>query len=331
MSRSRRKTRKSTQRSGCIGAIVILIIAGAAITMVVMIVNLFGRSFGDPPQNVLVPNLRNMTLEEASARLADDELRLEQGKPVFSDDIEISRIVTHSPPPNRLVKEGRKVTVYISKGKNTYLVPDLVGMKLSRAQERLRETNLYLGRVEKIINPFLDEGVVVSQHPEPGVKMPAAEPVDLVVSVKRTNEKVEMPELVNKMLASAEGLLLQKNLRLVKVKYKPHPGLEYGMIVSQSPPTGRRVPLGTKVTIEVAVDLPTYIALVHKLRVRIKVPKGRDSQEVRVVVDDRLGKNDVYRQRHRVGEIIDQEITVEGSATIRIYFDGELAREDVIG
>ncbi|MCD6119205.1 PASTA domain-containing protein [bacterium] len=330
MARSRRKSSTSTDKAGCLGAISIIVLVIVAVAIVVLIYQTFSGGLGQPRETVLVPDLRRMTIEDATKVLAAKNLRLVKGEPIFSDDIEIGKIVVQDFLPNQVVKEGRRITVRISKGPNFYIVPNVVNMNLAAAQTRLKQTHLYAGRVEKILNPNLDEGVIVSQYPEAGEKMPASSGVDLVVSVKSTDETVEMPDLVGLMLTNAEGMLATRNLPLMKVKYKPHPGIEYGQVVSQAPPAGRMITLGTPVTLEVAIDVDTFSSLVKQFRVRLKIPKGPESQEVTVIIEDRLGESEVYSQRYRVGQLVSEEFKAEGDATMRIYLDGRLIREDVI-
>lgn len=327
---SRSKVKSRSDRAGCVGAMVIVILIVVVVALTILIIRALSGEFGNQRANVLVPDVRGMTVNEAIEKLSPEGLKLRQRDPIFSDEVEIGKIVHQDPTPNRLVKQGRSIEVSLSKGPNAYLMPNLVGLDLELAQQRLKETHLYLGRVEKIINPGMQEGVVVSQTPVAGVKMPASTAVDLVVSVKKTDETTPMPDLVGAMLTNAEGLLSAQNLMLRKVKYVHHPNVEFGQIVSQDPPAGRAVTLGTGVTIEVAVDQNTFAAVARNFRIRVKVPKGPETQEVKIAVDDRLGNNEVYKQRHRVGEVITQQIKVEGPARIIISVDGRVIREDII-
>ncbi len=327
---SRSKVKPRSDRAGCVGAMVVVILIAVVVALAILIVRALSGEFGNQRANVLVPDVRGLTADEAVGRLSEEGLKLRQRDPIFSDEVEIGKIVHQDPTPNRLVKQGRSIEVSLSKGPNAYLMPNLVGLDLALAQERLTETHLYLGRVEKIINPGMQEGVVVSQVPAAGVKMPASTAVHLVVSVKKTDETVAMPDLVGMMLTNAEGLVTSQNLMLRKVKYVYHEGVEFGQIVSQDPPSGKAVALGGAVTVEVAIDKNTSAAVVRNFRIRVKVPKGPETQEVKIAVDDRLGNNEVYKQRHRVGEVITQQIKVEGEARIIVSVDGRVIREDVI-
>ncbi|MEP0814976.1 MAG: PASTA domain-containing protein [bacterium] len=324
----RKKTKASSDREGCIGALAILVLCALVVGIVYVIAS--GGLFGPAPKNALVPDVASLTIEEAQKRCDERGLRLRRGDDLFSEDVAIGLIVSQDPVANRLVKEGHTVTVFLSKGPNAYSVPNLIGMSLADAQARLRETNLGLGRIEKILNATIPEGQVVSQNPEAGKKMPFATKVDLKISVKKANVLTPMPDLTGNALTNAEGVLVAKNLLLSKVKYRPHPGTAFGQVVSQDPPAGMEVPLGTKVTLEVAIDNETARALVRILNVRCVVPVGREKQQVKIVVSDRLGENEVYNQVHRIGEIIETQVKVEGQAFIKTYFDGQLVREDDI-
>jgi eukaryotic-like serine/threonine-protein kinase len=329
-SRSRKKQSSSPDKAGCLGALTIVVLLATVAGLAYMLIHAFSGGFGPQKGNVLVPEVKSMTLEEARVTLTKRNLKLVQGEPYFSDDVEIGRIVAQDPPSNRLVRAGRKITVNISKGPNKYAVPEVVGMTLEQAQSRLTETHLYVGRVEKILNPSMEEGVVVSQQPEAHSKMLASSGIDLVISIKKTEEQVEVPDLVGVALMNAEGLLVSSNLILGRVKYMPHEDVEFGQIVSQDPPAGKQITLGSPVTVEVAIDKKTFAALVKQFRVRVKVPKGPELQKVTIVIEDRLGSSEVYAKQHRVGEVITKDFKAEGDAKLKIYLDGRLIREDII-
>jgi hypothetical protein len=139
-----------------------------------------------------------------------------------------------------------------------------------------------------------------------------------------------MPDLVGLPIMSAEGMIVSRNLVLSRVKYKPHEGKQYGEVVSQDPPPGKQVLLGSPVSVEIAVDKATFTNLVKQFRVRVKVPKGPELQKVSIVIADRLGSSEVYSKNHAVGEVVTKDFKAEGDATLKIYIDGRLIREDVI-
>lgn len=99
-------------------------------------------SKGPPPRST--PVLADLTVEEATTALAGLQLEIGFGEEVFSDDVEIGRVVTQSPAPSVLVERGGVVTVQISKGVDLVELPSLEGLTFAEAQERLLEAGFVI-------------------------------------------------------------------------------------------------------------------------------------------------------------------------------------------
>jgi serine/threonine-protein kinase len=89
-------------------------------------------SLGPEPRPA--PNLVNLTAAEATAALDALQLVSAQGEDVFSNDIEVGRVVTQSPAPDTPVERGGTVTFQLSKGPDLVAFPDLTGLTYPEAQ-----------------------------------------------------------------------------------------------------------------------------------------------------------------------------------------------------
>jgi eukaryotic-like serine/threonine-protein kinase len=92
-------------------------------------------SLGPEPRPA--PDLTNLTAAEATAALDALQLVTSQGEEVFSNDIEIGRVVTQVPAPETPVERGGTVTIQLSKGPDLVAFPDLAGQTYPQAQETL--------------------------------------------------------------------------------------------------------------------------------------------------------------------------------------------------
>jgi len=89
-------------------------------------------SLGPEPRPA--PNLVNLTAAEATAALDALQLVSAQGEDVFSNDIEVGRVVTQTPAPDTPVERGGTVTFQLSKGPDLVAFPDLTGLTYPEAQ-----------------------------------------------------------------------------------------------------------------------------------------------------------------------------------------------------
>ncbi|WP_083258529.1 Stk1 family PASTA domain-containing Ser/Thr kinase [Cellulosilyticum sp. I15G10I2] len=78
------------------------------------------------PQVVLanVPNLANMTVQDAEISLRNEKLRLGARKEDYSDTVSQGLIISQTVSPNRQVEEGTAIDVVISKGKKEEVQPE---------------------------------------------------------------------------------------------------------------------------------------------------------------------------------------------------------------
>jgi serine/threonine-protein kinase len=102
-------------------------------------------SLGPEPRPA--PDLANLTAAEATAALEELQLVGEQGEDVFSDDIEVGRVVSQVPSPTTAVERGGTVTFRLSKGPDLVTMPDLTGLGFAEADAALTEAGFTLSTV----------------------------------------------------------------------------------------------------------------------------------------------------------------------------------------
>jgi len=112
------------------------------------------------PEPRVVPDLTNMTVEQATATLQPLGLVLAQLEPEFSDSVASGSIIRQDLPKGSSVDRGAVVSVVVSKGQDLVAVPPLGGLTLQQATDTLTSAGLAVGTVSG--NPA---GVVVgAQH-----------------------------------------------------------------------------------------------------------------------------------------------------------------------
>lgn len=130
----------------------------------------------------------------------------------------------------------------------TTTVPDLLGLTIDEAAERLKEAELVLGSVSG------SGDRVVAQVPSPGTDAPVQSPVDISVSVPAP-DFVEVPNLIGLTLAEAQDALASAGLAAGALSGN---GDRVG---EQSLAPGTQVPPGTAVDLTMQVDPPPTVAV----------------------------------------------------------------------
>ena len=90
---------------------------------------------------ILVPNVTGKNKDEAKKLLDSKGLSMNSIS-ASSDSIEVDDVISQNPEAGEEVAEGTSVNVYISSGKTTVIVPDVVGKTEGEARDALEEVNL---------------------------------------------------------------------------------------------------------------------------------------------------------------------------------------------
>ncbi len=128
-------------------------------------------------KDVIVPDVKNMTVQEAEALLKSSgfEVALETQK-IYSDTINEEKVVKTSPAIGRTIKEGTLITIYESLGSEKITIQDYTGENIYEVKARLEllglkvdieslnvdDVTLYKNRENEIIEQSPKEGNLVS-------------------------------------------------------------------------------------------------------------------------------------------------------------------------
>jgi len=163
---------------------VLIGLGSVALTVVVILALVAGvvlGVFGPSAPLVTVPDVNGMPTEEAEGRLKAAGLTMRIVNYEFTSEVPERSIVSISPYAGKLVRSGREVRVVVSRGGRLAKVPDLGGLTLAEATERLAKQDLQVGEEERRRS---DEpaDIVLAQDPAAKKTLPRKTKVNLVVS-----------------------------------------------------------------------------------------------------------------------------------------------------
>ena len=129
---------------------------------------------------VMVPELAGMTLEEARSELAATRLALGRVLEMVHPDAARGEVVAQDPIPGMRLRRGAEVRLAVSRGRARATVPDLVGMPADAAIELARRIGFQPTREDE---PTIEEaGTVLRTRPAPGQQLEVPAPLTIVVS-----------------------------------------------------------------------------------------------------------------------------------------------------
>ncbi|MFM8564362.1 MAG: PASTA domain-containing protein [Acidimicrobiia bacterium] len=147
------------------------VVKGTAVDIVV--------SQGPAPR--VVPDLRGMTIDAATAALNDLQLIVNRADDEFSPDVPLGGVSTQSPAAGESLAKGSSVTVAISKGPDVVSMPNLAtATTLDLVKQSLANAGLTLGTVTGRVRGAPIAALVGGQIVAPGQQLPRGSVVDVV-------------------------------------------------------------------------------------------------------------------------------------------------------
>jgi beta-lactam-binding protein with PASTA domain len=223
---------------------------------------------------VRVPALKGMTVAEARSQTSGLGLNLEVDNRYYSSDVAAGHILSQSPITGAVVRREWRVRVAESLGPQKVEVPSVVGTQERTAALNLRRVGLETGTTAHL--PWTKEsaGTVLAQDPPAkaqGIERPG---INLLVAADDDTaaDGFVMPDLTGLPIVTAQSLLTRVGIkfgdpRFVDAPLRPISGSRAdtgaapapmkstalpGVVVSQSPPAGYRVEVGSTVGLTVA-------------------------------------------------------------------------------
>jgi serine/threonine-protein kinase len=203
----------------------------------------------EPVETVTVPDVQNRTFQEAEELLGTRGLTARYIGDVFSETVEPGRVVTQNPSPGETVEAGSIVGLEISRGLQTVVVPQVVGLTEDDAQRALREAGLVPVKDGTEFSDEVEVGIVLSSAPGEGEAVPQGSRVGYVVSGGQ--ERVRVPPVIGDTEADAQFQLEEREFRVLVVR-EFSDDVEEGRVISQEPQPGEELPKGSEVTIVVS-------------------------------------------------------------------------------
>jgi hypothetical protein len=128
-----------------------------------------------------VPDVEGLTEEQARQKLIASDFELDVRKQE-SSATEASKVLGQSPVGGERVKEGSEAMLHVGDGPASVEVPNVVGLSVSEAKERLGEASLVVGSQREVPSDTAPKGVVVEQRYPVGTEVKLGTAANIGVS-----------------------------------------------------------------------------------------------------------------------------------------------------
>ena len=316
--------------SGKRGVLVGAVTVAAVAVVIVLFKTILGSFAPAAVDQYQVPDLYNMTIEEAeNDPRIEGVFEIQKAGSEFSTDVPEGHILRQDPKKDETRKGSQLVIqVWVSAGEETGEVPDLENKSEQDARillEKLnKEYNLEL-TVEapeelKQFSEEITEGYVIKTEPAQGEILKKGDTVKLILSKGPDIEPVTVLPFVgmsiDSVLSQLESYKLTCDAADVEVVDSDKPG---GTIVWQSPASGETVPEWTTIKFRVSAGLAS-----SALPITVDIPQnGKDIVKVEIYVGDE--PNPQYSETvYEADGAVSTTLYGTGRKMVKVYFDGVL-------
>ena len=280
-------------------------------------------SFGSfwSAENISVPNVVGKPVEVAQTTLKKMDLKVSVDE-IDSDTVPAGQVISQTPPAGTSVKAKRIIHLTVSKGGSSMLIPDLKGLTLAQAQERLEKLGLVLGAVENGNDSDKPSDVIISQSPASGEKTSKGARVNIVINVK---QKITVPNIVGMSVADARTALLAKNLSVGTITSSDETSAEdaNAIVISQDPAA-----VGSSENGTVILTIGNRQRMQKKSgTVNITIPKGGNARQVDIYLIDETGRHTVYSAKANPGSTVSKDVSGTGSVRVQVVIDGSVVQD----
>ena len=204
------------------------------------------------PATIAIPNVAGQTVAEAKEALKKSKFEAGEEKSEASDTVAEGRVIRTDPEAGSGRKEGTKVNLVVSSGKQSFQLSNYVGRKYTEVVAELKEKKVpeNLIQMEEEESSESEPGIILRQSPAAGTTYDLSKASTITLTVAKKVTSVSMPSYIGSSLEFTKNNLTQivgvkeANIEVVEVSTAPE-GTAEGTVVDQTPKAGEQVDLAS--------------------------------------------------------------------------------------
>ena len=214
------------------------------------------------PATIAIPDVAGQTVAEAKETLKKANFEIGEEKSEASEKVEEGRIIRTDPDAGTGRKEGTKINLVVSSGKQSFQLSNYIGRKSTDVIAELKQKKVpeNLIKIEEEESSESEAGTVLRQSPAAGTTYDLSKASTITLTVAKKVTSVAMPSYTGSSLEFTKNNLVQivgikeANIEVVEVSTAPV-GTAEGTVVEQSPKAGEKVDL-TKTRVKISIYKP---------------------------------------------------------------------------
>lgn len=283
-----------------------------------------------------MPKVQGMTYDEAVQTLKQYGFKEKNIQKALEEDagapgrppLPADRVFEQDPESGKQVKTSRTVTLKVSKGAKTILMPDLNGLSEPDARQKLASLNLDLSAIKFTNKPDskVEKGKVSGQNPGSQVQIIPGQ-TNIEVFISSGPESGKIPDLKGLSLTDAFKQIQDSGFQIGTVVNEYNFNVPNGQVIRQGPQNpGQDAPKNSKIDLWVSkgsspdVQKRTYEVSIN--------PENGSTLRITIKKSDVKGQGQVFVQDEQVSSpkkySVDIYVTPSLPGKIEVYENGVL-------
>ncbi|MBM6774419.1 Stk1 family PASTA domain-containing Ser/Thr kinase [Olsenella profusa] len=199
-----------------------------------------------PAEQVEVPDLSNLTEEQAQDELESRNLRWRAGAEQESDEVEAGRVCDQDTEPGTMVDVNTTITYYLSSGSSQEVVPNVTGDPEETAEARLIEAGFTVSK-QYVNDDTVPEGCVIYTTPDEGETADKGSQVTIYISLgPAAPEEFDVINVVGWTYSEAYSALKNSGFNPILATGNSPDGIVSSQSVTGTAPQGADIVLTTR-------------------------------------------------------------------------------------
>jgi serine/threonine-protein kinase len=197
------------------------------------------------PERYEVPQLANMTLDQARQAVSAVSLGVRVADEVYHEHIAKGHVISQDVAPGEKVRRGTEVSLVVSLGRQPIEIQDFTGRDGDEAAQALSDAGFTVNSSQDF-STSVEAGLVISQDPAGGTGF-KGDKIDLVIS--QGPQLIHVPDVVGERVDKATSKLEEAGFKVDVVDLLPEIPSGREPHVIRMEPSGGEHPPGTTITI----------------------------------------------------------------------------------
>ena len=181
------------------------------------------------PATIAIPDVAGQTVAEAKETLKKANFEIGEEKSEASEKVEEGRIIRTDPEAGKTRKEGSKINLVVSSGKQSFQLSNYIGRKSTDVIAELKQKKVpeNLIKIEEEESSESEAGTVLRQSPAAGTTYDLSKASTITLTVAKKVTSVAMPSYIGSSLEFTKNNLVQivgikeANIEVVEVSTAP--------------------------------------------------------------------------------------------------------------